>query len=145
MVAVLIGINDNSKFFMPQIEPSRGFMKRINESLLCYHDNFGYILRIVLTESKKNNFRLKLLKYTTLQKFNLLQICTTQLSKPTQNWLKFSKLKPVLAYKSNFSSKSKSILNIQCETININEISRAQLKQHLDLDDYQVLRSREGY
>ena len=31
MVAVLIGINDNSKFFMPQIEPSRGFMKRINE------------------------------------------------------------------------------------------------------------------
>ena len=31
MVAVLIGINDNSKFFMPQIEPSRGFKKRINE------------------------------------------------------------------------------------------------------------------
>ena len=31
MVAVLIGINDNSKFFMPQIELLRGFMKRINE------------------------------------------------------------------------------------------------------------------
>ena len=31
MDVVLIGINDNSKYFMPQIEQSRGFMKGVNE------------------------------------------------------------------------------------------------------------------